>query len=68
MNLKQYKLSKDQRIFFFISSCMQWLGIWLSGFENVHWLLYVPPILFLGASLNGFCSMMIITKMLFGKK
>ena len=66
MNLKQFKLTKDQRVFFLISSSVQWLGLWLSDF-NAHWVLFIPPIFFLGASLNGYCSGMILTKILFGK-
>ncbi len=67
MNLKQYKLSRNNRLFFLISSVVQGLGIFLSGYENVHWLLYLIPIMFFGASLNGYCSMMIIIEKVIGK-
>ncbi len=64
MDFKKYKLSKSQRLFFFISSMYQLIGFWLSDFD-VHWMLYIPAIMFFGASLNGYCTMMIATKMIF---
>ena len=30
-------------------------GIWLTGFNNVHWLLYVPVALLAFAAVSGFC-------------
>jgi len=31
------------------------LGIFLSGLENVHWLLFVPPGMLFFAAATGFC-------------
>lgn len=31
------------------------LGIWLTGYKSVHWLLYVPVVLLLINVLTGFC-------------
>ena len=30
-------------------------GIWLTGFDSVHWLLYVPAALLAFAGLSGIC-------------
>ena len=30
-------------------------GIWLTGFDSVHWLLYVPVALLAFAGLSGIC-------------
>lgn len=30
-------------------------GIWLTGFDKVHWLLYVPPAFLAFAGLIGIC-------------
>mgnify|MGYP001815281570 CR=1 FL=1 len=30
-------------------------GVWLTGFETVHWLLYVPIIFSSFAGISGFC-------------
>lgn len=35
-------------------------GIWLSGFNNVHWVLYLPPAMLLFAALSGICPGVII--------
>jgi hypothetical protein len=31
------------------------VGIWLTGFENVHWMLYVPVVLLVFAGATGYC-------------
>lgn len=66
MNLKQHKARPNLRRFLFVSSIAQGLGIYLSGYDQVHWFLYIPPIMFLGAALNGYCSMLIIIEKIFG--
>lgn len=30
-------------------------GIWLSGFNSVHWLLYVPAVMLAFAAVSGIC-------------
>jgi hypothetical protein len=30
-------------------------GIWLSGYDHVHWLLYIPPVALLFAGITGIC-------------
>ena len=47
--------SKTQRIFFFNAFLMAFIGIWLTGFSNVHWFAYILPAGLLFASLTGFC-------------
>ncbi len=66
-DLKQYKMDGYKRLFFLFSSCVLFFGIYLTGWKEVHWLLYIPPIFFLGASLNGYCTGLIISQMLFDK-
>lgn len=36
------------------------IGIWLTGFDKVHWLLYVPPGFLLFAAVTGICPGLII--------
>jgi hypothetical protein len=68
MDCKKYKLRKDQRIFFFISGSFLWTGILLSGLSQVHWLLFIPPTMYIGASITGYCTMMMITQKFFNHK
>lgn len=60
--------SKALRATFFVISLIIWAGIALSGFDAVHWLLYIPAV-FLGfASITGICPGLIFNKMLFKEK
>jgi hypothetical protein len=42
-----------------------WTGIWLTGFDKVHWLLYVPAVFFYLAAATGICVGLVISRMLF---
>lgn len=63
--MKDLHISKSMRFFFFVSSIIMWTGIYLSGFSNVHWLLYIPAALFIFAAATGICPGMILSKLLF---
>ena len=62
-----FKASKAVRFFFFVVSAVAFIGIWLSGFNNVHWFSYELPGFFLFAAITGFCPGMIISKKIFGE-
>ena len=58
------KASKSMRIWYAFVGIIMWVGIYLSGFSNVHWLLYVPAIGFVFAAITGLClSLTAISKM-----
>jgi len=58
------KASKSMRIWYAFVGIILWAGIYLSGFSNVHWLLYVPAIGFVFAAIIGLClSLTAISKM-----
>lgn len=63
--MNKYKVSSAMRFFLFISSCMIWAGIWLTGFGTAHWLLYWPAVFFGFAAVTGICPGMIFSNMLF---
>lgn len=63
--MKDLLISKPMRFFFFVSSIIMWIGIYLSGFSNIHWLLYIPAALFIFAAATGICPGMIFSKLLF---
>ena len=43
------------RILFIIMAAVIGAGIWLTGFQAVHWLLYIPPAALLFAGITGIC-------------
>jgi hypothetical protein len=43
------------RIVFIVLAFVILAGIWLTGFSNVHWLLYIPPAGLLFAGITGIC-------------
>lgn len=63
--MNHFRSSPAARLFFLIMSSLIWLGIWLTGFDVVHWWLYFPPSFLLFAAVTGYCPGMIITKTLF---
>ena len=62
MSSSKYLISRSMRLFFAVSGSIIWLGIWLTGFETVHWLLYVPAVFFAVAVVTGICPGLIISK------
>jgi hypothetical protein len=43
------------RMQFFSVAAIILVGIWLTGFETVHWFLYVPPAALIFAGITGIC-------------
>jgi len=66
--MDKYKLSASMRLFFTLAGSMLWLGIWLTGFATVHWVMYLPATFFLIAAVSGICPGIIITKLIFSEK
>ncbi len=61
-------VSNAMRFFFVVVASTILLGIWLTGFKTVHWLLYVPMVFFYFAAITGICPGMIISNNLFPEK
>jgi len=58
------KVLKSMRLWFAFVAVLLWIGIYLSGFSNVHWLLYLPAAGFVFAAVTGLClSLTAISKM-----
>ncbi len=57
--------SKALRMTFIIIGILIFLGIWLTGFDTAHWLLYLPAAFLTFAGITGICPSLIINKMLF---
>ena len=66
--MNQFQADAALRGFLIFASLVVWLGIWLTGFGAVHWILYVPATFFLLAGITGYCPGHIISSMIFKKK
>ena len=55
------------RVFLGFVSLIIWIGIWLTGFETVHWFLYLPAAFLAIASLTGFCPGLLISSLIVKK-
>jgi hypothetical protein len=60
--------SAAMRFFFFVIGSVILLGIWLTGFNIAHWLLYVPVVFFYLAAITGICPGLKFSNMLFPAK
>ena len=60
------KASKSMRIWCAFVGMILWAGIYLSGFSNVHWLLYVPAVGFVFAATTGLCLSLTAISKIFG--
>jgi len=58
-------LSNAMRFFVFVVGSVIWLGIWLTGFNTAHWVLYLPPIFLYFAAITGICPGLILSRQLF---
>ena len=56
-------MSAIRMLFFFMAVIIS-AGIWLTGYQNVHWLLYIPPVALLFAAVTGICPGYMIFKKL----
>ena len=49
------KVDKRMQQWFIGPALMLWTGIWLTGFDVVHWLIYIPAVMSVFALLTGMC-------------
>ena len=56
-------MSAMRIVFLFIAAFIL-LGIWLTGFNVVHWVLYIPPAALAFAGITGICPSFMIFKKL----
>ena len=62
------KMEASMKAFFLFAGLVLWSGIWLTGFDVVHWLLYLPATFFLISAVTGICPGMIFFKEVFDPK
>lgn len=68
MRMKKYLIGTPLRVFLAFIGAIIWLGIALTGFGVVHWLLYLPAVFLIAAAATGICPGIIISNLLLGKK
>jgi hypothetical protein len=59
------KMDSGMKAFFLFVGLFLWSGIWLTGFEVVHWLLYIPATFFLSSAVTGICPGLVFFKEIF---
>ncbi len=62
------KASKSMRVWFAFMGIILWTGIYLMGFSNVHWLIYLPTIGFTFAAITSICPSQIGIFKMMGSK
>ncbi|MCW8929471.1 MAG: hypothetical protein OQL19_04445 [Gammaproteobacteria bacterium] len=67
MNKYMMKSKALRSQFLFIGLVIS-LGIWLTGINIVHWVLFIPAFFLTFAGISGICPGLIIQKMIFGEK
>lgn len=60
-------ISSAMRFFFSVTSTILWIGIFLTGIDVVHWLLFIPAGFFTVAAVTGICPGIIFSNRLFSK-
>jgi len=62
------KMDLPMKAFFLFVGLVLWSGIWLTGFDDAHWILYLPATFFLISALTGICPGMIFFREVFREK
>ncbi len=55
------------RLLFLTLAVVIWIGIWLSGYNTVHWILYLPAALLTFAAATGICPGLHVVGKIAGK-
>lgn len=66
--MNNLRIQAPMRFFFTVTGTMIWIGIWLTGFAVVSWILYLPAVFFIFAAVTGICPGIIVSNWLFQQK
>ncbi len=66
--LEEMRISPEMRRWFAGPMIMLWTGIYLTGFEQVSWLLYLPAFLSVFALATGLCPGMMLIRRISAKQ
>ena len=56
------QISTEMRLWMLGPMLMLWIGIYLTGFELVHWLIYLPAVMSIFASVTRLCPGMLLIR------
>ena len=62
-----FTASASMRMFMFNTALFILAGIWLTGFETVHWFIYLVPDFFIFAAITGLCLGLAIPRLIFDR-
>ena len=60
--MEKLKISTEMRLWFIGPMLMLWIGLYLTDFSVVHWLIYIPAVMSVFAVLTGFCPGMFLVR------
>jgi hypothetical protein len=66
--MEKYKIGKSMRVFLLFVGVILWCGILLTGFAVIHWIIYLPAVLFILAAATGICPGMALSKLIANEK
>ena len=62
--MKKHIIGNALRLTFIFMASLIWLGLWLTGFNTVHWILYLPAAFMSFAGITGICPGLIMNKLI----
>ncbi len=62
------RASSEMKVWFALFGIIIWLSIYLTGFSNVHWLLYVLAVALLFAAITRICPSQLLVFSFFRSK
>ena len=63
--MSKFRITAAMRFFLLVAGSVVWPGIWLTGFDTAHRLLYLPAVFFYFAAVTGICPGLMISRLLF---
>jgi len=56
------KISNEMRFWFIGPMLMLWIGIYFTGLDVIHWLIYIPAVMSVFALATGLCPGMLLIR------
>ena len=66
--MKKHIIGNSLRMTFLFMATLIWVGLWLTGFNSVHWILFLPAAFLTFAGITGICPGLILNKIILKEK